>query len=172
MILAVLIVGCSTTNQDDKLETKSFETNEETSTSFQDTVEDTKDTMNDSMDKEMNMEDSIKTMNSYRDFTLEDYNQALNSGDYVVLDFHSDWCPKCNTEDAILSENFNNLKNIVVFRVSYGDSQTSEDEEAIADQFDVSNRATGIVLKDGVEISRYGGHKDQLEYQELFSSLI
>lgn len=70
ILFAVLVVGCSTGNQDNKLETLNFETNEEIPTSFQDNEED-----------------------------------------------------------------------------------------------------TGIVLKDGVEISRYSGHKNKLEYEELFNSL-
>ena len=171
ILLAVLVVGCSTVTQDNKLETQSFETNEDIPTSFQDNVEDTEDTMNDSIEKEMNMEDSMKTVNSYRDFNFEEYTNELSSGKYVVLDFYSDWCPSCNNEDEILEENFNTLKNIVIFKVNHGDSQTSENEEMIAEQFEVTTRDTGIVLKDGVEISRYSGHKNKLEYEELFNSL-
>ncbi len=186
ILLAVLVVGCSTTSQDNKLETESFETNEEVPTSFQDNVEDIDNNMNDSMEKEMGMEkdmmndsmktemdmkDSMKTVNSYREFDLEEFTNELSSGKYVVLDFYSDWCPSCNSEDDILKENFNTLENIVIFKVNHGDSQTSEDEEMIAEQFEVTSRDTGIVLKDSVEISRYSGHKNKLEYEELFNSL-
>ncbi|MEC8220785.1 MAG: hypothetical protein VX028_01830, partial [Nanoarchaeota archaeon] len=98
ILLAVLVVGCSTVTQDNKLETQSFETNEDIPTSFQDNVEDTDNNMNNSMEKEMGMEkhmmndsmktemdmkDSMKTVNSYREFDFEEYTNELSSGKYV-----------------------------------------------------------------------------------------
>ncbi|MEC8221268.1 MAG: hypothetical protein VX028_04280, partial [Nanoarchaeota archaeon] len=82
ILLAVFVVGCSTASQDNKLEIESFETNKEVPTSSQDNVEDTdnnmtdpmekemgmeKHMMNDSMKTEMDMKDSMKTVNSYRE---------------------------------------------------------------------------------------------------------
>ena len=109
--------------------------------------------------------------NSYREFNLEEYNLALKSDYYVVLDFYSNWCPSCKKEDSILQSSFNTLENIVIFKVNHEDSDTSDDEKALAEKFDISKRDSGIILKNGEEFSRYLGHKSESEYREIFNSL-
>ncbi|MCA9460381.1 MAG: hypothetical protein KC550_07580, partial [Nanoarchaeota archaeon] len=59
----------------------------------------------------------------------------------------------------------------VIFKVNHEDSDTSQDEKELALKFDISKRDSGIVLKKGVEISRYNGHKSQSEYEAIFNSL-
>lgn len=125
-------------------------------------------------DGPLTLEDE-KTMtlfdNSYREFNMEEYNLAIHSDYYLVLDFYSNWCPSCKKEDSILQSSFNDLENIVIFKVNHEDSDTSQDEKELALKFDISKRDSGIVLKKGVEISRYNGHKSQSEYEAIFNSL-
>jgi thiol-disulfide isomerase/thioredoxin len=177
LVLAFIIVGCSS----------AIQTNEGTplvgEESIQvEVVEDTNEVQTDS-----NLEELTKSVdqvevdiaksettlfsNSYREFTEGEYTLALSSEYYVVLDFYSDWCPSCKTEDSILQADFNALENIVIFRVNHGDGQTSDFEEALAEEFDISNRASGIILKDGVEVQRYSGHNNKQEYMDIFNSL-
>lgn len=110
--------------------------------------------------------------NSYREFSQEEFESAKAADYYIVLDFYSTWCPKCNEEDSILSENFNNLENVVIFKVNHGDPETTEAEELLAEEFGVTNRATGIILKGASEVSRYDGHQSEDGFRELFNSFI
>ena len=91
-------------------------------------------------DGPLTLEDE-KTMtlfdNSYREFNMEEYNLAIQSDYYLVLDFYSNWCPSCKKEDSILQSSFNDLENIVIFKVNHEDSDTSQDEKELALKFNI-----------------------------------
>ena len=92
----------------------------------------------------------------YLDFKKADYDKALSSGKIVFLDFYANWCPICRDEAPGLKAGFDGLTSdkVVGFRVNYNDTETDEDEKALAKQFSVPYQHTKVILKDGKEVAR------------------
>ena len=94
------------------------------------------------------------TTSPYFVFTKADYDKALSSGKVVFLDFYANWCPICREETPDLKAGFDNLNSdkVVGFRVNYNDSDTDEDEKALAKQFAITYQHTKVILKDGKQV--------------------
>ncbi len=89
-------------------------------------------------------------------YTKADYDKALSSGKVVFLDFYANWCPICKEELPILKDGFASLKTdkIVGFRVNYNDSDTDDNEKALAGQLSIAYQHTTVILKNGKETFR------------------
>lgn len=87
----------------------------------------------------------------YQTFTKADYEQALDEGKTVLLQFYAIWCPTCIAEEPELIKGTDQLSNpdLVLFRVNYKDDETSEYEADLAEQFDVGYQHTKVIIKDG-----------------------
>lgn len=94
------------------------------------------------------------TTTPYIEFSKADYDVALQTRPYVVLYFYANWCPICKAEQPLTFAAFNELQrsDMVGFRVNYRDSETDDDEVALAKQFGVTYQHTKVVLKDGKRI--------------------
>lgn len=91
------------------------------------------------------------TVAPYLEFTQSDYDQAVASGNTIVLDFYANWCPICRVEEPALLSSFNALNdsNVVGFRVNYNDDDTDDAEAALADQFGVTYQHTKVIVRNG-----------------------
>lgn len=92
----------------------------------------------------------------FLEFKKADYEKALLENKIILLDFYANWCPICRGEEPVLHQGFNLLTTdkIIGFRVNFNDSDTDEDEKALAKQFKITYQHTKIILKDGKEFSR------------------
>jgi len=92
-------------------------------------------------------------------FNQSDYDKALGEGKTIFLDFYANWCPVCRGEEKDIEGGFDSLtnSNLVGFRVNYNDSETDENENKLADEFNVPNQYTKIIIKKGEEIYRSRG---------------
>ncbi len=88
------------------------------------------------------------------DFNKTDYDQALSSGQLVVLYFYANWCPLCKAEFPKMQATFNELDTdgVIGFRVNYNDNETDEYEKDLARQFGVAYQHTKVFLKNGTRI--------------------
>ena len=93
------------------------------------------------------------------DFVKSDYDQVKNSDNLIVLYFYANWCPVCREEilkfySAFdeLSKDSNKYAKVVGFRVNYNDSDTDEDETALAKEFGVAYQHTKVFIKKGIRI--------------------
>lgn len=85
-------------------------------------------------------------------FTKAQYDAAVASDKLVVLYFYANWCPICRAEFPLMQSAFAKLpagSNVIGFRVNYNDSDTDEDEKALARQFGVAYQHTKVFLKNG-----------------------
>jgi thiol-disulfide isomerase/thioredoxin len=89
-------------------------------------------------------------------FNKADYTKALSSKKIIFLDFYANWCPICREEAPVLIDGFNNLTSdkIIGFRINWNDSETTDDDRAMASQFGIAQQHTKVILENGKEISR------------------
>ncbi len=90
----------------------------------------------------------------YLAFNQEDYNKARADNKIIFLDFYANWCPICKKEQPETFAAFNDLSsnNIIGFRVNYKDSETDENEVALAKEFGISYQHTKVIIKDGKQV--------------------
>lgn len=107
-------------------------------------------------------------------FNKTDYDKAQSLGKVVLLDFYANWCPICRTEQPEIRSGFDSLTSdkVVGFRVNYNDSDTDNDEKALATQFKIPYQHTKVILKNGKEISRSFGVWDKEMFSKEISSAI
>lgn len=106
-------------------------------------------------------------------FNQVDYDKAVSDGKIVFLDFYANWCPICRAEAPELHAGFNELNrdDIIGFRVNFNDTETSEDEKALADEFDITYQHTKVILQNGKEVLKDGDHWDRAKFLEEINKL-
>lgn len=100
------------------------------------------------------------------DFNKADYDTAIKTDKLVVLYFYANWCPICKVEFPESQAAFNELNTdkVVGFRVNYKDSDTDNDEVALARQFGVGYQHTKVFLKNGKQILKAPDSWDKTRY--------
>lgn len=85
------------------------------------------------------------------EFNQADYETALASDKLVVLYFYANWCPICRAEFPKMQASFNEFPKdtVIGFRVNYQDSDTDEQEVALARQFGIAYQHTKVFIKNG-----------------------
>ena len=94
------------------------------------------------------------TTSQYLEFNKDDYEKAKADGKTVVLNFYANWCPDCKAEEPRAEAAFSQLDdpNVVGFRVNYKDSDTDEDEEALAAEFGITYQHTKVIIQDNEKV--------------------
>ncbi len=90
----------------------------------------------------------------YLVFNKEDYDKALSENKTILLYFYANWCPECKIEQPETISAFNEMKNknLIGFRVNYKDSDTDNNEIALAKEFGISYQHTKVIIKGGVKL--------------------
>lgn len=89
-----------------------------------------------------------KGKTKYVEFNQILFDAAITDKKIVLLNFYANWCPICRAEEPGLAEGLNLLgdENIVAFRVNYNDSDTDENEKAIAKKLGISYQHSKVIL--------------------------
>ena len=74
--------------------------------------------------------------------------EVLKSDKPVLVDFNATWCPPCQAMHPIVEELADNYKVVAV---------DIDDQEELAEQYEVSGIPCFVVFKDGEEIDRRVG---------------
>ena len=109
------------------------------------------------------------------DFVKADYDKALLENKIILLYFYADWCPICRVEAPNeLYPAFDELTNagVIGFRVNYNDSNTDEDEKALAKQFGITYQHTKVILKNGIEAVKSMETWDKEQYLQEINKAI
>ncbi len=106
------------------------------------------------------------TVSEYRIFNKEAYEKALAENKVIVLYFYANWCPLCKKEQPETKAAFDELNNpnVIGFRVNFKDSDTDEDEEAMARQFGIAYQHTKVIIKDGKQVLKAPDSWDKQRY--------
>lgn len=106
------------------------------------------------------------TASKYLEFSEADYEIALKDKRKILLYFYASWCPICKSEQQQTFAAFNELNepDLIGFRVNYRDSDTDNDEEALAKEFGVGYQHTKVILKDGQKIGKWPDSWDKQRY--------
>jgi thiol-disulfide isomerase/thioredoxin len=88
------------------------------------------------------------TTSQYFRFDKVHYEQSLQEGKVIFLDFHANWCPICAREKPKILAAFNELDNpdIVGYEVHFNDGQTNDDDKAITKKYGIVNQYTKVIL--------------------------
>jgi len=64
---------------------------------------------------------SLALAQSFPDFTEESFNEALDSGQPIVLNFYEVWCPRCSTQRRNLSGLLENeaYEDVIVLQAEF-----------------------------------------------------
>ena len=88
----------------------------------------------------------------YYRFDKAHFENSLQQGKIIFLDFHADWCPICQSEKPGILAAFNELnnENAVGYQVHYNDKYTTEDDREMAKKYGITYQHTKIIIgKDG-----------------------
>ena len=84
-----------------------------------------------------------------KELTKSDFeNEVLKSDKKTLVDFNADWCGPCQMLHPILEEVSNETENVNFFSVNI------DDEEELAEQYDVISIPCLIVFENGKEVKR------------------
>lgn len=99
------------------------------------------------------------------EYNKTDFDAALASDTLIVLYFYANWCPICRLEFPKMQKAFEELSDddVIGFRVSFNDNETTVEEEALAREHGVAYQHTKVFIKNGARIlkSPEGWDKDR-----------
>ena len=100
------------------------------------------------------------------------YNEGIleeNSGKRRILFFFANWCSTCKPADAHIKANENLIPgDVVVVRVNYNDSETDNQEKALARKYNVTYQHTFVEIdSEGNEVQKWNGGNTQLLLEQL-----
>ena len=88
------------------------------------------------------------TSSPYYRFDKAHFENSLQQGKTIFLDFHADWCPICQNEKPGILAAFNELKdeNAVGYQVHYNDGQTTADDREMAKKYGITYQHTKVII--------------------------
>jgi len=104
------------------------------------------------------MSDNIKELNA------KSFDDFISEGDSVI-DFWAEWCGPCKMLNPIVEEIANEMKG----KVKFGKINI-EDNQEIAEKWDVMSIPTLIFFKDGEQVERNSGFIEKKELSKLIKS--
>jgi thiol:disulfide interchange protein len=110
---------------------------------------------------------------NYLDFSTDEYEKVKSEGKVVMLYFTANWCPTCRAQEPINLEAFEELKDdsdIVIFKIHILDSETTEENEKLADEFGVRLQHTYVVLSPQGEVTFT--HTGPLVKEDIIKNLL
>ena len=87
--------------------------------------------------------------------------EVLQSDRPVLADFYADWCGPCKMLRPILEEISDDRQDVKVVSINI------DEENELAEQFDVSAIPCVVLIKDGMEVDRSVGLKPREALEEL-----
>ena len=99
----------------------------------------------------MEKEHETTMSGTYVDWDKAKFDQAVEEGKIVLIDFAANWCPACQAEHPQLIAGFENLNDarFVGFRVHYKDDETTPEHTELAKKYGIAYQHTKVVIKDG-----------------------
>lgn len=115
-------------------------------------------------DKESELEKNqevIKQKESIREVTSENFEEVLQSGKTVVVDFYATWCQPCQKLFPIVEEVAEENKKVEFVKV---DIDRAKD---IAEKYKITSVPTLVLIQDGKEKDRITSANDKTQILEF-----
>ena len=96
----------------------------------------------------------------------EQFENILNSKQFVVADFFANWCGPCKMISPILDEISKEYPNVTFCKIDV------DQEDALAMQFHIDFIPNIIMFKDGAKVDSFTGYKTKQELKEIFDKFI
>jgi thioredoxin 1 len=87
--------------------------------------------------------------------------EVLNSEKPVLVDFNATWCPPCQALHPILEELASENQDIKIITVDI------DDQDILAEQYEISSIPCLVVFKNGEEIARSVGMKNKKQILKM-----
>lgn len=91
----------------------------------------------------------------------ENFDKIINSNVPVLIDFYADWCGPCRMVGPIVEEIANERDDVIIGKVNV------DNDPELAEQFNVFNIPTLVVLKNGEEVNRITGARPKAQILSL-----
>ncbi len=93
-------------------------------------------------------------ISKYYDWDKTKFDQAVAEGKTIYLEFSANWCGICQKQEPHLKAAFAELDDpdVVGFKIHYKDDQTTDEHNALAQQYQIVYQHTKVVLKDGKQV--------------------
>ncbi|MDY6249600.1 MAG: thioredoxin [Bacteroidaceae bacterium] len=102
-----------------------------------------------------------------KEITNQNYNELVNSGQPVVIDFWATWCGPCRKVSPVIDE----LADEYDGRVIIGGCNVDENDELTA-KFGIRNIPTIIFIKNGEIVDKVVGAAPKSTFQEKIEGLL
>lgn len=90
----------------------------------------------------------------YNTTTKEEFEKHTNSGRAVLVDFWAEWCPPCRAMAPVLEGVSKKIPEADIVKVNV---EESDENQALAAQYEVRSIPNMLVFKDGEVVENYVG---------------
>ncbi len=90
--------------------------------------------------------------------------EVLNSEKPVLVDFNATWCPPCQALHPVLEELAGENQDIKIVTVDI------DDQDILAEQYEISSIPCLVAFKDGEEIARSVGMKNKKQILKMLGA--
>ena len=94
----------------------------------------------------------------------ENFEQIKNGDQVVLIDFYADWCGPCKMLAPVLEELSTSNPEFDFYKINVDENQD------IANAFEISSIPCLIIFKDGEEVDRAVGFKSKQQLQEILNN--
>ena len=98
---------------------------------------------------------------AYIDLTKEAFNETLDNNEIVIIDFWAEWCAPCKQFAPIFEKVAENNPDIVFAKVN------TEEQQALAQQYNVHSIPTLMVVREGIILLNQGGSLPEAAFGDL-----
>ncbi|KAI3635900.1 hypothetical protein MIR68_006538 [Amoeboaphelidium protococcarum] len=91
------------------------------------------------------------------------FQKVLKSDNLVLVDFYANWCGPCKMLTPVLTKVVNNQSGVTMIKV---------DVDAVSDvaqQYRISSLPTVVAMKNGSEVGRFIGLKDEQKVKQFIN---
>lgn len=91
--------------------------------------------------------------------------EVINCDKPVLIDFYADWCPPCKKLSPIVEKVASENSNVKFVKINI------DDEEELANKYNISSIPTLVLIKNGEETNRSIGLISKDKVEELINNL-
>lgn len=94
------------------------------------------------------------------------FEQAIHTKKYVVIDFYADWCGPCKMLSPILSKLSDEYQNIYFFKVNV------DRESVLAKRLNIQSIPTVLLFRNAKLVDMFVGYKNQIDIRNLITKFL